>query len=132
MSIFFVCTFSYSDRESQEDPTTSEMTEETYSPKIYRKGHGRLSELKAEALKKDRRKKQTSSKFVGGAENTAHPRVAAPEQRSEFELVSVTPFPQQTFSFPFGPSLFFSSYLLLPLSSHDGNGSWQWEGGSLC
>lgn len=64
------------------------MAEETYSPKVYRPKHGRLSELKAEALKKDRRKKLTLSKFVGGAENTAHPRVAVPELRQEFELVS--------------------------------------------
>ncbi|XP_019409774.1 PREDICTED: insulin-like growth factor-binding protein 5 [Crocodylus porosus] len=69
-----------------EEPTTSEMTEETYAPKGYRPKHPRLSEQKAEALKKDRRKKLTSSKFVGAAENTAHPRVAAPELRPEFEL----------------------------------------------
>ncbi|KAH0621267.1 hypothetical protein JD844_022372 [Phrynosoma platyrhinos] len=76
-------------RESREheEPTTSEMAEETYSPKMYRnKGHGRIPEHKAEALKKDRRKKYTLAKFVGGAENTAHPRVAAPELRPEFEL----------------------------------------------
>nr|XP_025041259.1 insulin-like growth factor-binding protein 5 [Pelodiscus sinensis] len=68
------------ERESREheEPTTSEMAEETNPP--------RLSELKAEALKKDRRKKLTLSKFVGGAENTAHPRVAVPELRQEFEL----------------------------------------------
>ncbi|XP_065269729.1 insulin-like growth factor-binding protein 5 [Emys orbicularis] len=76
------------ERESREheEPTTSEMAEETYSPKVIRTKHGRLSELKAEALKKDRRKKLTLSKFVGGAENTAHPRVAVPELRQEFEL----------------------------------------------
>lgn len=65
------------------------MAEETYPPKIYRnKGHGRISELKVEAIKKERRKKLTVSKLVGGAENTAHPRVAAPELRPEFELVN--------------------------------------------
>ncbi|XP_048340186.1 insulin-like growth factor-binding protein 5 isoform X2 [Sphaerodactylus townsendi] len=77
------------ERESREheEPTTSEMAEETYSSKIYRsKSHGRLSDLKVEALKKDRRKKLTLSKFVGGAENTAHPRATAPELRPEFEL----------------------------------------------
>lgn len=64
------------------------MAEETYSSKMYRnKGLGRYSELKVEALKKDRKKKLTLSKIVGGAENTAHPRVAAPELRPEFELV---------------------------------------------
>ncbi|KAG8125236.1 putative Insulin-like growth factor-binding protein [Naja naja] len=63
------------------------MAEETYSSKIYRnKGLGRYSELKAEAVKKDRKKKLTLSKIVGGAENTAHPRVASPELRPEFEL----------------------------------------------
>lgn len=78
-----------SERESREheEPTTSEMTEETYPPKAYRPKHGRLSELKAEALKKDRRKKLTLAKFVGMAENTAHPRVVIPELRQEFELV---------------------------------------------
>ncbi|XP_005049610.1 PREDICTED: insulin-like growth factor-binding protein 5 [Ficedula albicollis] len=76
------------ERESREheEPTTSEMTEETYPPKAYRPKHGRLSELKAEALKKDRRKKMTLAKFVGMAENTAHPRVVIPELRQEFEL----------------------------------------------
>ncbi|XP_042312273.1 insulin-like growth factor-binding protein 5 isoform X1 [Sceloporus undulatus] len=77
------------ERESREheEPTTSEMAEETYSPKMYRnKAHGRIPEHKAEALKKDRRKKYSLAKFVGGAENTAHPRVAAPELRPEFEL----------------------------------------------
>uniref|UniRef100_A0A8D2N5U6 Thyroglobulin type-1 domain-containing protein n=1 Tax=Zonotrichia albicollis TaxID=44394 RepID=A0A8D2N5U6_ZONAL len=76
------------ERESREheEPTTSEMTEETYPPKAYRPKHGRLSELKAEALKKDRRKKLTLAKFVGMAENTAHPRVVIPELRQEFEL----------------------------------------------
>ncbi|XP_060118746.1 insulin-like growth factor-binding protein 5 [Heteronotia binoei] len=77
------------ERESREheEPTTSEMAEETYSSKMYRgKSHGRLSDLKVEALKKDRRKKLTLSKFVGGAENTAHPRATAPELRPEFEL----------------------------------------------
>ena len=62
------------------------MTEETYPPKIFRPKHTRISELKAEAVKKDRRKKLTQSKFVGGAENTAHPRViSAPEVRQESE-----------------------------------------------
>uniref|UniRef100_A0A8D0LA67 Insulin-like growth factor-binding protein 5 n=1 Tax=Sphenodon punctatus TaxID=8508 RepID=A0A8D0LA67_SPHPU len=76
------------ERESpeHEEPTTSEMAEETYPPKVYRPKHRRVSEQKAEALKKDHRKKMTVSKFVGGAENTAHPRVAAPEMRQEFEL----------------------------------------------
>ncbi|XP_067155332.1 insulin-like growth factor-binding protein 5 isoform X2 [Apteryx mantelli] len=76
------------ERESREheEPTTSEMTEETYPPKAYRPKPGRLSELKAEALKKDRRKKLTLAKFVGMAENTAHPRVVIPELRQEFEL----------------------------------------------
>lgn len=69
------------------------MTEETYSPKAYRPKHGRLSELKAEALKKDRRKKLTLAKFVGMAENTAHPRVVIPELRQEFELVGAFTFP---------------------------------------
>uniref|UniRef100_A0A8D2N7X2 Thyroglobulin type-1 domain-containing protein n=1 Tax=Zonotrichia albicollis TaxID=44394 RepID=A0A8D2N7X2_ZONAL len=79
---------SSTERESREheEPTTSEMTEETYPPKAYRPKHGRLSELKAEALKKDRRKKLTLAKFVGMAENTAHPRVVIPELRQEFEL----------------------------------------------
>lgn len=63
------------------------MTEETYPPKAYRPKHGRLSDMKAEALKKDRRKKLTLAKFVGMAENTAHPRVVIPELRQEFELV---------------------------------------------
>ncbi|KAJ7396486.1 insulin-like growth factor-binding protein 5 [Pitangus sulphuratus] len=82
-------------RESREheEPTTSEMTEETYPPKAYRPKHGRLSELKAEALKKDRRKKLTLAKFVGMAENTAHPRVVIPELRQEFELVGAFTFP---------------------------------------
>ncbi|KFW96879.1 Insulin-like growth factor-binding protein 5, partial [Phalacrocorax carbo] len=81
------------ERESREheEPTTSEMTEETYPPKSYRPKHGRLSELKAEALKKDRRKKLTLAKFVGMAENTAHPRVVIPELRQEFELVGCSP-----------------------------------------
>lgn len=69
------------------------MTEETYPPKSYRPKHGRLSELKAEALKKDRRKKLTLAKFVGMAENTAHPRVVIPELRQEFELVGAFAFP---------------------------------------
>ena len=69
------------------------MTEETYPPKAYRPKHGRLSELKAEALKKDRRKKLTLAKFVGMAENTAHPRVVIPELRQEFELVGAFVFP---------------------------------------
>ncbi|KFP51289.1 Insulin-like growth factor-binding protein 5, partial [Cathartes aura] len=83
------------ERESREheEPTTSEMTEETYPPKAYRPKHGRLSELKAEALKKDRRKKLTLAKFVGMAENTAHPRVVIPELRQEFELVGAFAFP---------------------------------------
>lgn len=68
------------------------MTEESYPPKAYRPKHGRLSELKAEALKKDRRKKLTLAKFVGMAENTAHPRVVIPELRQEFELVGAVPF----------------------------------------
>lgn len=66
------------------------MTEETYAPKIFRPKHTRLSELKAEAVKKDRRKKLTQSKFVGGTENTAHPRVtSASEMRQESEQVSL-------------------------------------------
>lgn len=66
------------------------MAEETYSPKVFRPKHTRISELKAEAVKKDRRKKLTQSKFVGGAENTAHPRVIpAPEMRQESEQVSL-------------------------------------------
>nr|XP_031307988.1 insulin-like growth factor-binding protein 5 isoform X2 [Camelus dromedarius] len=74
------------DSREHEEPTTSEMAEETYSPKIFRPKHTRISELKAEAVKKDRRKKLTQSKFVGGAENTAHPRViSAPEIRQESE-----------------------------------------------
>lgn len=85
------------ERESREheEPTTSEMTEETYPPKAYRPKHGRLSELKAEALKKDRRKKLTLAKFVGMAENTAHPRVVIPELRQEFELVSAFSCPRR-------------------------------------
>lgn len=76
------------DSREHEEPTTSEMAEETYSPKIFRPKHTRISELKAEAVKKDRRKKLTQSKFVGGAENTAHPRViSAPELRQESEQV---------------------------------------------
>lgn len=78
------------DSQEREDPTTSEMAEETYSPKIFRPKHTRISELKAEAVKKDRRKKLTQSKFVGGAENTAHPRVIPPpEMRQESEQVSL-------------------------------------------
>ncbi|XP_029080790.1 insulin-like growth factor-binding protein 5 isoform X3 [Monodon monoceros] len=74
------------DSREHEEPTTSEMAEETYSPKIFRPKHTRISELKAEAVKKDRRKKLTQSKFVGGAEDTAHPRViSAPEMRQESE-----------------------------------------------
>lgn len=66
------------------------MAEETYSPKVFRPKHTRISELKAEAVKKDRRKKLTQSKFVGGAENTAHSRVVpAPEMRQESEQVSL-------------------------------------------
>lgn len=66
------------------------MAEETYAPKVFRPKHTRISELKAEAVKKDRRKKLTQSKFVGGAENTAHPRVnPAPELRQESEQVSL-------------------------------------------
>lgn len=68
------------------------MTEETYPPKAYRPKHSRLSDLKAEALKKDRRKKLTLAKFVGMAENTAHPRVVIPELRQEFELVGAAHF----------------------------------------
>lgn len=78
------------DRESQEheDPTTAEGAEETYAPKLFRPNskHSRISELKAEAVKKDRRKKLTQAKFVGGAENTAQTRAnAAPEMRQESE-----------------------------------------------
>lgn len=73
------------------------MTEETYPPKAYRPKHGRLSELKAEALKKDRRKKLTLAKFVGMAENTAHPRIVIPELRQEFELVGAFTFLLQGF-----------------------------------
>lgn len=69
------------------------MTDETYPPKAYRPKHGRLSEHKAEALKKDRRKKLTLAKFVGMAENTAHPRVVIPELRQEFELVGAFAYP---------------------------------------
>lgn len=69
------------------------MAEETYPPKAYRPKHGRLSELKAEALKKDRRKKLTLAKFMGMAENTAHPRVVIPELRQEFELVGASAVP---------------------------------------
>lgn len=71
------------------------MTDETYPPKAYRPKHGRLSEHKAEALKKDRRKKLTLAKFVGMAENTAHPRVVIPELRQEFELVGAFAYPLQ-------------------------------------
>ncbi|XP_028918859.1 insulin-like growth factor-binding protein 5 [Ornithorhynchus anatinus] len=77
------------ERESREheEPTTSEMAEEMFPPKVFRPKHSRLSELKAEAVKKDRRKKLTLSKFVGGAENTAHPRViSGPDLRQESEL----------------------------------------------
>lgn len=82
------------DSREHEEPTTSEMAEETYSPKIFRPKHTRISELKAEAVKKDRRKKLTQSKFVGGAENTAHPRViSAPEMRQESEQVSLPSSP---------------------------------------
>lgn len=82
------------DSQEHEDPTTSEMAEETYAPKIFRPKHTRISELKAEAVKKDRRKKLTQSKFVGGAENTAHPRViSAPEMRQESEQVSLEDSP---------------------------------------
>lgn len=73
------------------------MAEETYSPpKNFRPKHSRISELKAEAVKKDRRKKLTQSKLAGGAENTAHTRVnAAPEIRQESEQVGVlTPHPR--------------------------------------
>lgn len=78
------------DRESQEheDPTTAEGAEETYAPKVFRPSpkHSRISELKAEAVKKDRRKKLTQAKFVGGAENTAQTRAnTAPELRQESE-----------------------------------------------
>lgn len=63
------------------------MAEETYAPKTFRPPkHSRISELKAEAVKKDRRKKLTQAKFVGGAENTAQTRAnAAPEMRQESE-----------------------------------------------
>lgn len=64
------------------------MAEETYSPKIFRPKHSRISELKAEAVKKDRKRKLAQSKLAGGAENTAHPRVnAGPEIRQESEQV---------------------------------------------
>lgn len=82
------------------------MAEETYSPKVFRPKHTRISELKAEAVKKDRRKKLTQSKFVGGAENTAHPRVIpAPEMRQESEQVSLRgflplPWPPSQSDFP--------------------------------
>lgn len=83
----------HSDRESQEheEPTTAEVAEETYAPKTFRPPkHSRISELKAEAVKKDRRKKLTQAKFVGGAENTAQTRAnAAPEMRQESEQVSL-------------------------------------------
>lgn len=87
------------DSSEHEEPTTSEVTEETYSPKIFRPKHTRISELKAEAVKKDRRKKLTQSKFVGAAENTAHPRVtSASEMRQESEQVGLRdrlPLPHQ-------------------------------------
>ncbi|KAK2108509.1 Insulin-like growth factor-binding protein 5 [Saguinus oedipus] len=76
------------DSREHEEPTTTttELAGETYSPKIFRPKQTRISELKAEAVKKDRRKKLTQSKLVGGAENTAHSRVvAAPEMRQESE-----------------------------------------------
>lgn len=85
------------DSREHEEPTTSEMAEETYSPKVFRPKHTRISELKAEAVKKDRRKKLTQSKFVGGAENTAHSRVVpAPEMRQESEQVSLRDSPLPT------------------------------------
>ncbi|KAK1336623.1 hypothetical protein QTO34_002657 [Cnephaeus nilssonii] len=85
-----LCFLLPADRESQEheDPTTAEGAEETYAPKVFRPSpkHSRISELKAEAVKKDRRKKLTQAKFVGGAENTAQTRAnAAPELRQESE-----------------------------------------------
>lgn len=87
-----LCFLLPADRESQEheDPTTADVAEETYAPKIFRPKHSRISELKAEAVKKDRRKKLTQAKFVGGAENTAQTRAnAAPEIRQESEQVSL-------------------------------------------
>lgn len=85
------------DSREHEEPTTSEMAEETYSPKVFRPKHTRISELKAEAVKKDRRKKLTQSKFVGGSENTAHSRVVpAPEMRQESEQVSLRDSPLPT------------------------------------
>lgn len=89
-----LCFLLPADRESQEheDPTTAEGAEETYAPKVFRPSpkHSRISELKAEAVKKDRRKKLTQAKFVGGAENTAQTRAnAAPELRQESEQVSL-------------------------------------------
>lgn len=119
LKMFFLV-FSHLERESREheEPTTSEMAEETYSSKMYRnKGFGRYSGLKVEAVKKDRKKKLTLSKIVGGAENTAHPRVAAPELRPEFELVrailpkaSKSSFVYISFCLAFLPLIF-----LLPL-----------------
>lgn len=88
------CLLLPADRESQEheDPTTAEGAEETYPPKHFRPNskHSRISELKAEAVKKDRRKKLSQAKFVGGAENTAQTRAnAAPEMRQESEQASL-------------------------------------------
>lgn len=97
------------------------MAEETYSPKIFRPKHTRISELKAEAVKKDRRKKLTQSKFVGGAENTAHPRViSAPEMRQESEQVSLedSPLPPSA-----STPLSLCHHPDLRLNEH----SWQWE-----
>ncbi|XP_004469653.1 insulin-like growth factor-binding protein 5 [Dasypus novemcinctus] len=74
------------DSQEHEEPTTSEVAEEAYSPKIFRPMHSRISELKAEAMKKDRRKQMSQAKFLSGAENTAHPRVVVlPEKRQESE-----------------------------------------------
>lgn len=73
------------DSHEHEKPTTSEMVE-TYSPKIFWPKHICTSELKAQVVKKVRRKKLTQSKFVGEAENTAHPRViSTPDRRQESE-----------------------------------------------
>ncbi|KAJ1184311.1 hypothetical protein NDU88_001119 [Pleurodeles waltl] len=73
------------ERESKEheEPTTSEMVDEAYAPK-YRPVFARIPDHKAEALKKERRKKESKSK-VFPVENTAHPRMP-PDHRHESEL----------------------------------------------
>ncbi|XP_075465831.1 insulin-like growth factor-binding protein 5 [Ascaphus truei] len=71
------------DSREHEDPTTSEMTEDTYQPK-YRSKFGRIPEHKVEALKKDRRKKLSLSKMVS-VENKAQPH-SSPEHSIESEM----------------------------------------------